>query len=81
MPKLRVLSGEDVIRILGRFGFMRVGQKGSHVKLQRILLDERKQTLTVPAHKELFKSTTSEIYNQALVYISEAKLRPHFYTE
>jgi predicted RNA binding protein YcfA (HicA-like mRNA interferase family) len=36
MPKLRRLSGPDVVRILERFGFLIVSQRGSHVKLKRI---------------------------------------------
>lgn len=35
MPRLKVLSGEDVIRILESFNFIVVAQKGSHVKLRR----------------------------------------------
>jgi len=34
MPKLRRLSGDEVIRILERFGFAVYTQKGSHVKLR-----------------------------------------------
>lgn len=33
MPKLKRLSGQDVIKILAAFGFAVAGQKGSHVKL------------------------------------------------
>ncbi len=34
MPKLRRLSGDDVIRILERFGFTVQTQRGSHVKMR-----------------------------------------------
>jgi predicted RNA binding protein YcfA (HicA-like mRNA interferase family) len=37
MPKLRSLSGTEVISIFGIFGFERFSQRGSHVKLRRIL--------------------------------------------
>jgi len=37
MPRLKVLSGKDVVKILSRFGFMPVSQKESHVKLSRTL--------------------------------------------
>jgi predicted RNA binding protein YcfA (HicA-like mRNA interferase family) len=30
MPKLRRLSGPDVIKILGQFGFAPLTQRGSH---------------------------------------------------
>jgi predicted RNA binding protein YcfA (HicA-like mRNA interferase family) len=34
MPKLKRLSGKEVITILRRFGFEETSQKGSHVKWQ-----------------------------------------------
>jgi len=37
MPKLKVLSGRQVVKILSRFGFKAVSQRGSHVKLRGIL--------------------------------------------
>lgn len=37
--RLRTLSGDQVIRILGQFGFRDVEQRGSHVKLRRVLAD------------------------------------------
>ena len=52
MPKLRRLSGREVVRILGEFDFEAVSQRGSHIKLKRIVADHS-QTLTVPAHSEL----------------------------
>ena len=45
MPKLRVLSGKEVVKILSKFGFEVISQRGSHVKLRRILPDGTKQTL------------------------------------
>lgn len=51
MPKLKILSGKNVIEILENFGFSVIGQKGSHTKLRRIE-NNHKQTLTVPNHFE-----------------------------
>lgn len=62
MPKLKVLSGQDVIKILLFFGFMIALQRGSHVKLLRIKPDKTKQTLTIPNHSELDKGTLKAIY-------------------
>src|SRR3990172_7951788 len=39
MPKLRRLSGAEIIAILGRFGFTVHSQRGSHVKLRRVSPD------------------------------------------
>lgn len=80
MPKLKVLSGGEVVRILQQFGFTIAGQKGSHVKLRRIT-QSGKQTLTIPMYQELDRGTLRAIYQQALRYISEEELSPHFYNE
>lgn len=79
MPRLKVLSGKDIIKIFESLGFLIDGQKGSHVKLARRLSDGVKQTLTVPNHVELDKGTLKAIYNQALKYVSEEKLKEYFY--
>ncbi|MDH4164206.1 MAG: type II toxin-antitoxin system HicA family toxin [Nitrospirota bacterium] len=81
MPKLKRLSGQDVIKILALFGFVIAGQKGSHVKLVRSLPDGSKQPLTIPAHPELDKGTLKAIFRQASRYIPETELKPHFYSE
>lgn len=80
MPKLRVLSGPDLVKIFLQFGFNLVSQKGSHMKLLRAADNGNRQILTIPNHKELDRGTTKAIFNQAIRYISEADLRPHFYT-
>jgi len=80
MPKLKILSGQEVIDILLSFGFTIEKQRGSHVKLFRNTV-AGKQVLGVPLHKEIDKGTEKAIYNQALKYISETDLRSHFYTE
>ena len=79
MPKIKVLSGKDVIKILGKFNFLIFNQKGSHVKLRRIIDNEIKQTLTIPNHNELDKGTIKAIYKQCLKYISEKNLIKYFY--
>jgi predicted RNA binding protein YcfA (HicA-like mRNA interferase family) len=53
MPKLRVLSGAEVVKILAIFGFKIASQRGSHIKLRRIEGGGGQQTLTIPNHKEL----------------------------
>ncbi|MGA3019331.1 MAG: type II toxin-antitoxin system HicA family toxin [Bryobacteraceae bacterium] len=81
MPKLRVLSGRDVMRILGEFGFQDFAQRGSHIKLRRILPLGRAQTLTVPNHNEIDRGTLHAIYRQASRFIPESKLRNQFFTD
>jgi len=48
MPKLKVLSGQEVIKVFLSLNFVVVLQKGSHVKLARTQSDGVKQTLTIP---------------------------------
>ena len=79
MPKLKVLSGRGVIKILSKFGFEVVSQKGSHMKLRRVLPNGTKQTLTVPLHEELDKGTLKAIFKQASRYIPEEELKQYFY--
>jgi len=78
MPRLRRLSGREVVRILARFGFTVHSQRGSHVKLRRVTSEGRKQTLTIPLHRELDTGTCRAILRQASRYIPEEALMPHF---
>jgi len=80
MSKLKVLSGKEVVKIFSKFGFEIISQRGSHVKLRRILSDGTKQTLTIPLHNELDKGTLRAIFRQALRYIPEKELKSYFYT-
>jgi predicted RNA binding protein YcfA (HicA-like mRNA interferase family) len=80
MPKLRAQSGEDLQRIFNTFGFLPFTQRGSHVKLRRVLAGGVRQTLTIPLHLEVDKGTIRAIYRQALRFIPDADLRPHFHT-
>ena len=81
MPKLRRLSGTEVIAIRAGFGFTRHSQRGSHVKLRRELPDGSVQALTVPDHPELDTGTCRAILRQASRFIPEETLRPHFYSD
>ena len=61
------------------FEFLIASQRGSHVKLRRILSDGTRQTLTIPNHRELDTGTLKAIYRQALRYLTDEDLRRHFY--
>jgi predicted RNA binding protein YcfA (HicA-like mRNA interferase family) len=74
-----VLSGQDVLRLLGRFGFVYDTQRGSHVKVRRVLTSGTRQSLTVPLHREMDRGTLMAIYRQALRYLSEEELHDHFF--
>jgi predicted RNA binding protein YcfA (HicA-like mRNA interferase family) len=81
MPKLKNLSGEEIIKIFKIFGFIIAKQKGSHIKLIRLLQDNIKQPITIPNHKEIDKGTLKAIIRQASKYISEDDLKNHFYAK
>lgn len=81
MPRLKTLSGRNIIKILGLFGFAESARKGSHVKLARSMPDGSKQPLTIPDHDELDKGTLKAIIRQASRYVPEHELKPHFYSE
>jgi predicted RNA binding protein YcfA (HicA-like mRNA interferase family) len=59
-------------------GFSVVSQRGSHMKLRRIVTGET-QTLTIPAHTELDAGTLRAIIRQASRFVPEQDLRLHFY--
>jgi len=80
MPRLRNLSGPDVLQILRDFGFEQYSQRGSHVKVRRLIAGQA-QTLTVPNHKEIDRGTLQAIIRQASRFIAESDLRRRFYTE
>jgi len=79
MPKLKRLSGAEVIEILSQFGFTIHSQKGSHVKLRRVGINGN-ETLTIPNHRELDTGTCKAIFRQASQYIAESELHPYFYS-
>ena len=81
MPRLKRLSGEEVISIFAAFGFEVLSQRGSHVKLGRTLPSGHRQTITVPRHRELDPGTLRAILRQATRFISEEDLWGHFYSE
>lgn len=64
MPKLRVLSGRDVCKILSEHGFEKVRQKGSHLIMQK---REKNTTITIPVpdHDELRMGTLRGIIRQS----------------
>lgn len=70
MPRLRRVSGTDVITALERLGFVQVRQRGSHVIL-------KKQTAqgavgcVVPLHRELAIGTLHSILKQAGVTVED----------
>ena len=59
MPKLPVLSGREMIKLLMKAGFQQIRQKGSHVRLEKGPLKT-----VVPLHDDLSKGTLMGILDQ-----------------
>lgn len=78
MPKLKRLTAKEILAILSQFGFVMVSQRGSHIKLVRIVQSQKQ---TIPNHDELDNGTCKAIMRQASRYISLEELYRHFYTE
>ncbi|TYO96576.1 type II toxin-antitoxin system HicA family toxin [Desulfallas thermosapovorans] len=70
MAKLPVLSGTQVVQLLSQFGFVKVAQKGSHVKLKGVR-NGMSRIVIVPLHKELATGTLASILRQASLSIEE----------
>jgi len=78
MPKLKKLSGQDLVKVFNGFGFEVKSQKGSHIKLRRVK-NSLNETLIIPNHKELDTGTLRAIVRQASQYIEMVELVKHFY--
>ena len=70
MPKLPVISGEDVVRLLERRGYRHVRTRGSHARLYPPS-DSSLKKITVPLHAQLKKGTLSEIMKDAGLTIED----------
>lgn len=64
MPKLPIVSGKDIIKVLLKLGFEHVRTHGSHAILNK-QTERGRVTIPVPLHKELAKGTLKSIMRQA----------------
>jgi predicted RNA binding protein YcfA (HicA-like mRNA interferase family) len=74
MPKLRVLSGKEMCKILAEHGFKEVRRKGSHIIMQKI---QGHSTITVPVpdHSEAPSSSKARrTYALIRVFVSFIRL-------
>jgi predicted RNA binding protein YcfA (HicA-like mRNA interferase family) len=61
----KTFSGKQVVKILEKyFNFATVSQKGSHIKMQK-LVEGRTVTTVVPNHKELLQGTLKGVLDLA----------------
>jgi len=64
---LPVVHGDDVCRALAKVGFLRVNQKGSHVKLR----NASGRNVIVPMHREIAEGTLRSIIRQSGLTVDE----------
>ena len=64
LGKLKILSGQEVCRILKQHGFVRVRQKGSHIIMQKRNEDST-ITVPIPNHSSIRIGTLSSIIRQS----------------
>lgn len=69
MPKLPILSGSEICKILARNGFENVRQRGSHIIMQK-RLDTTTITVPVPNHSEVRIGTFKSIIRQSGLPVS-----------
>lgn len=62
----RDISGEEMVRILKRLGFLAVRQRGSHIRMEG-----RGRKITVPSHGAILPGTLQSILEQAGVSMEE----------
>jgi len=70
MSKVPSLSYDKIIRALQRDGWVMVRTKGSHIRLQKHIVDETLK-LTIPAHQPVKRSTLSHILKQARLNVDD----------
>lgn len=61
MAELPIISGDECVRILAKFGYAAIRQKGSHVRL----VCSGRVPVTVPLHSELARGTLRSILRTA----------------
>jgi predicted RNA binding protein YcfA (HicA-like mRNA interferase family) len=70
LVRLRVLSGQEVCRILSKYGFAEVRRRGSYIIMQKKLTDST-ITVPIPDHKLLKIGTLKSIIRQSGIPRSE----------
>ncbi len=69
MSALPVVSGREVVKALGKIGYVLDRQRGSHMILRQQNSPHRR--LTVPDHQEVAKGTLRAIIRQAGLTVVE----------
>ena len=70
-PKLPIIKAEELIKLLEHNGFIKVSQKGSHLKMR----SENGDTVIIPVHsgKNIKPGLLISILNRAGIDVSELR--------
>jgi predicted RNA binding protein YcfA (HicA-like mRNA interferase family) len=66
----RGLSGEELVSLLGRYGYQVTRQTGSHIRLTSSFKGTEHH-LTIPRHKALKVGTLSSIVKEVAAYLEK----------
>jgi len=66
MSKLKIISGKEVCKILEKYNFINIRQRGSHIIMQK-KMDDTTITIPVPNHSEIMIGTLLSIIRQSQV--------------
>ena len=67
MTHLAVISGQELIKILGKIGYKPIRQCGSHIRLFSL----RRKPITVPDHKTIGRGLLRKILRDAEMSLEE----------
>ncbi len=59
-PKLPQVSGQDLVRFLEKLGYQIIRQKGSHIRLRKIM-SIGEHNISIPNHKTIAKGTLNDM--------------------
>ncbi|MBS3099122.1 type II toxin-antitoxin system HicA family toxin [Candidatus Pacearchaeota archaeon] len=71
MPKLSILSGKELVKVLSKIGFKHIRTSGSHAILSKIDEEKGKITIPVPLHREIAKGTLRSITREINLSLDE----------
>jgi len=75
MPKLPILSGKEIIKVLEKIGYRQIRQRGSHIRLGC----PNRKSVTVPDYKAVSRGLLRKIIRDAEISREEfEKLRRGF---
>ena len=67
MSKVPSLPYTKILAALQRDDWVKVRQKGSHIRLEKKVSPEKTLKITIPAHRPVKRSTLSHILKQAQI--------------